>query len=96
MPMTTFQRIISVSLLLITISIGYYFIFFLPKQKIEEKAQKENQQQINNKLLQNCLDEINTKIKKTFVGSISSGTRNTLLDYFQKEEDNCFKRYPIK
>lgn len=60
--MTVFQKLLGISLLIIALSIAYYFVIFLPNNKIEEQTRKEKIELFNKKI--RCKELGEARLKK--------------------------------
>ena len=91
---------IILAILLASFSVFYYFVIFIPHR---EKGRQEIQtREINSGriLLQGCLDEVNGRLADlpdSLKGkSMSDEAVKLILDMFQKQKDECFRKYPQK
>jgi uncharacterized membrane protein YhiD involved in acid resistance len=103
--MNSFQKLLGAAFLIIALSIAYYLVIFIPKkntQQLKQKAQLENQRLINQKDLQNCLDDVNNRFQNAMKTNIDKGNTTSgesfkiFMDFYQKLKDECFKKYPTK
>ena len=99
------QLILTFSFLIIALSIAYYLVIFLPQKeqsKIDqEKLELEAKEKIllQNKVgLENCLNDVYERFMKAFEDSktrtLSLEAQKILIDEFNKQKENCFKKYP--
>ena len=68
---------------------------------LREAAQQESEnakESSNRKLLENCLDDINTRftgaVSELSGRNISDSQTKIILDFYQKQKDECFRKYP--
>lgn len=101
---------IIVGLLLISFSIFYYFVIFLPQkstQQLEQKVQLEGfdtyKQVKNQQNLDACLDEVNQRFAKMEVpegqgknlsAEEAKVATDLILDLLKQAKDECYKKYP--
>ena len=104
---------ISVSVIIIAISVAYYFLVFLPSKERSDNtyrnAQIERLQQdstikskdilTNQQELDSCLkliDEQQRQAAITLQGkNISVQDAKLIIDAYQQQRNNCYKRYPV-
>ncbi len=96
-----FKIIIAVAVIVVVISIGYYFIVFLPNKNEEQKILKEDTQQSLNNCLDNTVDYYNNQIDdycKSYTVKedckIPQSTVNIWLGNQKLLRSECFKKYP--
>lgn len=102
--MNTFQKMIGTSILIISLSVAYYFVIYIPKkdknileQKKLEQSKIEEIANQNRTLLTNCLEEVSTRFSNAFKeqsGNISNETAKIIIDFSEKQKNDCFKKYP--
>lgn len=102
--MNTFQKMIGISLLIVSLSIAYYFVIYIPQkdkiileQKKLEQSRTDEVVQQNKISLTNCLEEVNRKFSDAFKdqkGNISNETAKIIINLNEKQKDECFKKYP--
>lgn len=95
---------IIISLILGASILGYgYLDYIYKKDALSQKVAKETQDEqikIQTQLkLNTCLADVESRLK-TALGdlknqNLSNSGFNTLLDFFQKQKDECFKKYPL-
>jgi hypothetical protein len=96
-PMDNFIKFsIGIGILLISLSISYYFLFFLPSR---EKLRTEN--------VENCLSVVNSNYEKAWDYNCKKLSRkenctlplpvaDSLDKYYRDQKEDCFKKYPGK
>ena len=96
-PLDSFIKFsIGIGILLVSLSISYYFLFFLPAR---EKARTEN--------LEKCLSVVNSNYEKAWDYNCEKLSRNenctlplpvadSLDGYYREQKEDCFKKYPGK
>lgn len=78
------------SLLIISASIFYYLVIFLPEK---EKA-KQNQQTLNRVNLDKCLNDVKTRFSNVDFKNVErESTIKIMFDQFDKQKEDCFKQY---
>lgn len=102
--MTTFQKLIGLSILIASISLFYYLVIFLPNKEKQRQTRVENQIKLRNQ----CLDSADlryrlewaVKCKEEGLDELCTGLpsriANTLGQRRDKNADNCFKLYLTK
>ena len=96
-PMDSFIKLsMGIGILLVSLSISYYFLFFLPSR---EKARTKN--------LEKCLSFVNSNYEKAWDHNCEQLSRNenctlplpvadSLDKYYREQKEDCFKNYPGK
>ncbi len=96
-PIDSFIKLsIGIGILLVSLSITYYFLFFLPAR---EKARIEN--------LEKCLSAVNSNYEKAWDHNceLLSRPENCILPlpvadsldkYYREQKEDCFKKHPGK
>jgi hypothetical protein len=96
-PVDSFIKLsMGIGILLVSLSISYYFLFFLPSR---EKARNEN--------LEKCLSVVNSNYEKAWDRNCEQLLRNenctlplpvaeSLDKYYREQKEDCFKNYPGK
>ena len=96
-PFDSFIKLsIAISILLVSFSISYYFIFFLPSS---EKKRTAN--------LEKCLTAVNSDYEKAWDHNCKQLSRpdnctlplpvaESLDNYYREQRQDCFKKYPNK
>lgn len=95
---------IIISLIIGASILGYGYINYKSKSMILEKEEKIRNTRESE--LQNCLDDVQIETRKILdavlgkdlsnISKISNNDIQSILDSAQKEEDECYKRYPVK
>jgi len=99
--MTGFQKLIGVSILILTLAFAYYLIIYIPGQA-NAKKELETQRQAN---LQVCLNNATTLEITSWNQlcaeqgsppncSLPLQTANASNKGFQDNKDSCYKQYP--
>ncbi len=102
------SHILSIAALIVALSIGYYFVIYLPqKDRLKEESAKQLQQQIeaNKMLLNNCLVSAETWGSEFWASECKSqGLKKDCrlpTDFADRvdskvkgNKDECFKKYP--
>lgn len=102
-----FYLVAIASVLIVTLSITHYLTIFLPqkeqtrlKQQKALETERTTKRITNRLLLQDCLDEVNTRFQKVFEGTtgkyLTDQQAKILIDTWQKEKDECFRKYPLE
>jgi hypothetical protein len=96
-PFDSFIKLsIAISILLVSLSISYYFIFFLPSS---EKTRTAN--------LEKCLTAVNSDYEKAWDHNCKQLSRpdnctlplpvaESLDKYYREQREDCFRKYPGK
>ena len=96
-PMDSFIKLsVATGILLVSLSISYYFVFFLPSR---EKTRTAN--------LEKCLAAVNSDYEKAWDHNCEQLSRNenctlplpvaeSLDKYYREQKEDCFKSYPGK
>ena len=96
-PMDSFIKLsMGIGILLVSLSISYYFVFFLPSR---EKTRTAN--------LENCLAAVNSDYEKAWDHNCNQLSRNdnctlplpvaeSLDNYYRVQREDCFKKYAGK
>ena len=96
-PIDSFIKLsMGIGILLVSLSITYYFLFFLPSR---EKARIEN--------LEKCLSVVNSNYEKAWDHNCKLLSRSenctlplpvadSLDKYYREQKEDCFKNYPGK
>jgi hypothetical protein len=96
-PFENFIKLsIAISILLVSLSISYYFIFFLPSS---EKTRTAN--------LEKCLTAVNSDYEKAWDHNCKQLSRpddctlplpvaESLDKYYREQREDCFRKYPGK
>ena len=96
-PLDSFIKLsMAIGILLVSLSISYYFLFFLPSR---EKARTKN--------LEKCLSFVNSNYEKAWDHNCEQLSRNenctlplpvadSLDKYYREQKEDCFKNYPGK
>ena len=91
---------IILAILLASSSVFYYFVIYIPQREKERQEIQTREITTSRILLQACLDEVNGRLASlpdTLKGkSLSDDAVKLLLDMFQKQKDECFRKYPQK
>ena len=72
--------------------------------RLQEALQQESAEQqvtLKQKQLQECLDGVDKRFRDSYTdvsksGSMTNESVKILLDFYQKQKDECFKKYPLK
>lgn len=100
--MTTFQKLISLSVLIASLSLAYYLVVFLPDKERQKQVRVENQI----KLRDQCIDsselryrlEWAVKCKEEGLDELCTGLPNRLAKPLEQRLEEklsyCFKLYP--
>ncbi|GEM_PF-5741237 len=96
-----------IGILLVSFSIFYYLVVFLPQknnQQIEQKTQTEilktYSQITNQQKLQECLDDVNKRVSDPKFSEAMKGVKvnsneaKVVLDLIKQLKDECYKKYP--
>lgn len=98
------------ALLLVSISIFYYFVIFLPQQnqaQLEQKVQMKSldtyMQVTNQKNLEACLNQVNQRYANMptgTMGRVTAAEAKVILDALFKavkeSREECYKKFPTK
>jgi hypothetical protein len=96
-PLDSFIKLsVATGILLVSLSISYYFVFFLPSR---EKARTAN--------LEKCLAAVNSDYEKAWNHNCAQLSRNdnctlplpvaeSLDNYYREQREDCFKKYAGK
>jgi len=100
--MNTFQKLVAVSLLIVSLSIAYYFVIFLPqKENLKTQMKLENGNKLNKCLIaasenmttfwnKECASQ---RLSKDCILPEYNANR---IDKLKKElRDLCFSRFPV-
>lgn len=77
-----FKLSISVAIILIGISVAYYFVIFIPQreetkleQQTQEKEKEQEKELLNKKLLEDCLSNADNSLKSSFIAICNDDKR---------------------
>ena len=96
-PLDSFIKLsVATGILLVSLSISYYVVFFLPSS---EKARTAN--------LEKCLAAVNSDYEKAWNHNCEQLSRNdncslplpvaeSLDNYYREQREDCFRKYPGK
>lgn len=100
---TIIKLLLTLGFLILTCSVAYYFIIFLPQKELlkienEKNLQISQQQQLveNQKLLQLCLDDVSDRFSKMDTKNVSNDSAKIIIDLLQSQKEECFKKFPNK
>ena len=86
--MTTFQKLIGISALIISLTLAYYFLVYLPQYKNEQLNARKNCLLKADKIYSKDWDKTET------AGSLTTYTVKRIDDSRTENRNNCFKLYP--
>ena len=101
-------HILSIAALIVALSIGYYFVIYLPqKDRLKEESIKQSQQQAeaNKMLLNRCLVSAETRGSEFWDSECESQglkkdcrlptyNADRVDSHIKDNKNECFKRYP--
>ena len=105
------QSVLAICLILISCSVVYYFLLYLPNLQAEKESVhlQEAALERNNKAaelknaaaqqekLQTCLADADARLRNIDTKAFNTvESAKILLDFFQKQKDECFKLYSAK
>lgn len=98
---------IIIAILLISFSIFYYLVIFLPQKNNQQLEQKFNSEVLksareasNRAGLESCLDKVNKGFIKLIEATKEDGTvisndgAKIILDFVEQKKEECYKKYP--
>lgn len=98
------RNIFYISLFIVALSIGYYFVVFVPKiegEKIELKKTEIEQKRINQNLFNECIDQVNANFQEVLkeMGNkvvVTKENWKIMQDMIKEQKEDCFKKYSQK
>jgi uncharacterized membrane protein YvbJ len=95
----------SIAMIIIAFAVAYYLVIFLPEKERNNNEKSRSSQILetaeksaNKTKLDECLNDVNQRFSASLKDNqkLSSEDVKILLDFFQKQKDECYKKYPVQ